>query len=76
MTTDPKDIEFLPKGITNYKEGEEVNTLSNKKIIILKIEKNAFGNLIVLTKDGKYYQVNLEKPNEMTRFYPQDKWKF
>ena len=76
MTADPKDVEFLSKDITDYIKGEEVKTQSGKKIIILRVEKNAFGNLIVLTQEGEYYQVNPDKPNEMTRFYPQDKWKF
>ena len=49
---------------------------SGKKIIILKLEKNVLGNFIVITQEGEYYQVNSDKLKEMTRFYPQDKWKF
>lgn len=76
MATDPKDIEFLSKDITDYLEGEEIKIQSGKKIIILKLEKNALGNYIVITQEGEYYQVNPEKLKEMTRFSPQEKWKF
>ena len=76
MATDPKDIEFLSKDITDYSEGEEIKIQSGKKIIILKLEKNALGNYIVITQEGEYYQVNPEKLKEMTRFSPQEKWKF